>query len=180
MELNYTSAEKESESLLTIKSVRVGGDDKSDALMLLLGKTDAHSTLVFCNHREAVNRISEQLTRCKVEHGVYHGGMEQPERERMLIKFRNGSVNILITTDLAARGLDIPEVDAIIHYQLPNTEEVMIHRNGRTARMHASGTAYFLLGADDYLPKFLSAVPEEVTLPKSCPLPNPVNGKHYI
>ena len=95
----------------------------------------------------------------------------------MLIKFRNGSVNILITTDLAARGLDIPEVDAIIHYQLPNTEEVMIHRNGRTARMHASGTAYFLLGADDYLPKFLSAVPEEVTLPKSCPLPKPGEWK---
>lgn len=173
VELNYTSVEYESESLLTIKSVRVGGNDKLEALMLLLGMTNAHSTLVFCNHREAVNRISEQLTKNKVEHGVYHGGMEQPDRERMLIKFRNGSINILITTDLAARGLDIPEVDAIIHYQLPNSEEIMIHRNGRTARMHAVGSAYFLLDTNDYLPKFLNLKPEEVMLPESLTLPKP-------
>jgi len=177
VELNYSSDEHESESLLTIKSVRVGGNDKLEALMLLLGITGANSTLVFCNHREAVNRISEQLIKNKVEHGVYHGGMEQPERERMLIKFRNGSVNILITTDLAARGLDIPEVDAIIHYQLPNSEEIMIHRNGRTARMHAVGTAYFLLDTDDYLPKFLIIKPEEVVLPESLTLPKPCEWK---
>jgi ATP-independent RNA helicase DbpA len=132
---------------------------------------------VFCNHREAVDRISEQLTRNKVEHGFYHGGLEQMNREKMLIKFRNGSINLLITTDLAARGLDIPEVDAIIHYQLPNTEAVMIHRNGRTARMHSAGTAYFLLDADDYLPKFLTVIPDEEELPKALTLPKPCEWK---
>jgi ATP-independent RNA helicase DbpA len=177
VELNYTAGQQESKSLLVIKSVRVKGDDKLEALMLLLGKIDAKSTLVFCNHREAVDRISEQLTRNKVEHGFYHGGLEQMNREKMLIKFRNGSINLLITTDLAARGLDIPEVDAIIHYQLPNTEAVMIHRNGRTARMHSAGTAYFLLDADDYLPKFLTVIPDEEELPKALTLPKPCEWK---
>ena len=177
VELNYTAGQQESKSLLVIKSVRVKGDDKLEALMLLLGKIDAKSTLVFCNHREAVDRISVQLTRNKVEHGFYHGGLEQMNREKMLIKFRNGSINLLITTDLAARGLDIPEVDAIIHYQLPNTEAVMIHRNGRTARMHSAGTAYFLLDADDYLPKFLTVIPDEEELPKALTLPKPCEWK---
>lgn len=173
VELNYTATQPAAKSQLQLKSVRVKGDDKLEALMRLLGKTGAQSTLVFCNHREAVSRISEQLTQNKVEHGVYHGGLEQIDREKMLIKFRNGSINILITTDLAARGLDIPEVDAIIHYQLPHAEEIMIHRNGRTARMHASGTAYFLLDTDDYLPKFLTTAPEEEELPETLTLPKP-------
>jgi superfamily II DNA/RNA helicase len=177
VELNFTAGHQVSESLLVIKSVRVKGCDKLEALMLLLGKINAKSTLVFCNHREAVSRISEQLTRSRVEHGFYHGGLEQTDREKVLIKFRNGSINILITTDLAARGLDIPEVDAIIHYQLPNTAAMMIHRNGRTARMHSAGTAYFLLDADDYLPKFLPVIPEEVELPKSLTLPKPGEWK---
>jgi superfamily II DNA/RNA helicase len=175
--LNFTAGHQESTSLLVIKYVRVKGEDKIEALMLLLGKIDAKSTLVFCNHREAVNRVSEQLTRNKVAHGFYHGGMEQTDREKTLIKFRNGSINILITTDLASRGLDIPEVDVVIHYQLPNSETVMIHRNGRTARMHNAGTAYFLLDADDYLPTFLLVSPEEFTLPESLTLPKPCAWK---
>jgi len=125
-----------------VKAVRVEGDDKLEALMLLLWeKINSKSTIVFCNHRDAVNRISEQLALHKVDHGYYHGGLEQIDREKTLIKLRNGSINLLITTDLAARGLDIPEIDAVIHYQFPATEDVMIHRNGRTARMNANGTA---------------------------------------
>lgn len=91
------------------------------------------------------------MTSRNVEHGIYHGGLDQIDREKVLIKLRNGSIQLLLTTDLAARGLDIPEIDAIIHYQLPTTEDIMIHRNGRTARMHANGTAYFLLEEKDYL-----------------------------
>jgi len=78
---------------------------------------------------------------------------------------------------LAARGLDIPEIEAIIHYQLPATEDIMIHRNGRTARMHANGTAYFLLDADDYLPKFLTITPEEAELTKTLTFPKPCEWK---
>jgi superfamily II DNA/RNA helicase len=180
VELNFTAGHQVSESLLVIKSLRVKGCDKLEALMLLLGKINAKSTLVFCNHREAVNRISEQLTRSRVEHGHYHGGLEQTDREKVLIKFRNGSINILITTDLAARGLDIPEVDAIIHYQLPNTKDVMIHRNGRTARMQNAGTAYFLLDTDEYLPGFLHVTPEEVELPKTLTLPKSGEWKTMV
>ncbi len=164
--LNYTTEHEELKSSLVLKFVRVPGDDKVDALMLLLGKTGSHSTIVFCNHREAVDRISENLQQFKVAHGVYHGGLDQTDREKTIIKLRNGSINILITTDLAARGLDIPEIEFIIHYQLPASEAIMTHRNGRTARMKATGTAYFLLDHDDHLPKFLSVPPQEEALPK--------------
>lgn len=170
-ELNFSDNEKKPISKLKLKWVRVRGDDKLEALMLLLGNTGAKSTIVFCNHRESVDRISEQLYRLKVDHGYYHGGLEQINREKTLIKLRNGSINLLISTDLAARGLDIPEIEAVIHYQMPMTEDAMIHRNGRTARMNASGTAYFLLDQDDYLPPFLKEEPEEEELPRKLTLP---------
>lgn len=172
--LNYATQHKELSSSLKLKSVQVEGDDKLEALMLLLGKTSPGQVIVFCNHREAVNRISEQLTIHKVAHAFYHGGLEQIDREKTLIKFRNGSASILVTTDLAARGLDIPEVAAVIHYQLPATEEVMIHRNGRTARMNATGTAYFLLDVEDRLPTFITTSPPLESLPKKLVLPKPV------
>jgi superfamily II DNA/RNA helicase len=70
--------------------------------------------------------------------------MDQDERERALIQFRNGSISYLVTTDLAARGLDIPEMNHVIHYHLPSKEDEFTHRNGRTARMLASGTAYIV------------------------------------
>lgn len=177
VELNYSVLQPELKSALVIKSVKVTGDDKLYALMLLLGHINAQSTIVFCNHREVVTRISQQLTLHHVEHGFYHGGMDQTDREKTLIKLRNGSINILITTDLAARGLDIPEIEAVIHYQFPATEEIMIHRNGRTARMHAGGTAYFLLDQDDYLPTFITITPEVEELPKTLKLPKPCQWK---
>jgi ATP-independent RNA helicase DbpA len=98
--------------------------------------------------------------------------MDQEERERALIKYRNGTYRTLVTTDLASRGLDIPEIGAVIHYQLPGTEEVFTHRNGRTARMKADGTAFLLLSADDYLPVFLKESPELLELPSENELPS--------
>jgi ATP-independent RNA helicase DbpA len=175
--LNYTTKHPHLNSALVVKSVRVKGDDKLEGLMLLLGKLTAKSTIVFCNHREAVDRISQQLKIHKVDHGFYHGGMDQIDREKTLIKLRNGSIKILITTDLASRGIDIPEIEAVIHYQMPTTEDVMIHRNGRTARMNASGTVYFLLNIEDHLPKFLTIRPEEEELPTELVLPAPCEWK---
>ena len=78
-------------------------------------------------------------------------GWEQDERERALIKFRNQSCPVLVCTDLGSRGLDIPEVKHIVHFQLPDKEDAFIHRNGRTARMAADGNAYVF--REDY-PKF--------------------------
>lgn len=140
---------------LKLKKITVPADEKLDYLFRLLSKIGSKNTLVFCNHRETVDRISDLLFENGLGHDVFHGGMEQFDREKALLKFRNGSHRILITTDLAARGLDIPEVEHIVHYQLPYTEDAYIHRNGRTARMHAKGTAYAILTTEEnykYLP----------------------------
>lgn len=171
--LNYSTLNEGFRSALILKSVKVNGDDKTEALIALLCKYSPGTTLVFCNHRDAVARISEQLTIYKIIHGVYHGGLDQAEREKVLIKLRNGSIQILITTDLASRGLDIAETSLVVHYQLPATEDVMIHRNGRTARMSADGTAIFLLDQNDLLPEFVKPIPIEEDLPEKIVLPRP-------
>ncbi|NVO19320.1 MAG: DEAD/DEAH box helicase [Bacteroidetes bacterium] len=156
---------------LKLKAVVSEGRDKLDALFSLICKLGHSTTLVFCNHREAVERISELLDDKGLVHGIYHGGLEQEERERALIKFRNGSHRILITTDLASRGLDIPEIENVIHYQFPTTADSFMHRNGRTARMHARGTAYLIMGEGDHLPVFLKEKPEYVDLTLNPSLP---------
>ena len=137
---------------LQLKKVETTAADKLDTLFQLICKIGNQRTLIFCNHRETVDRISDLLIDKDLAHDIFHGGMEQDERERALLKFRNGSIKILITTDLAARGLDIPEVECIIHYQLPYTEDAFLHRNGRTARMNAKGTAYLVIADDEKYP----------------------------
>ena len=150
---------------LKLKSIKSAGKDKTEALLALICKIGRAPTLVFCNHRDAVERISELLKNKGVGHDIFHGGMEQEDRERALIKFRNGTHHLLITTDLASRGLDIPEVQNVVHYQSATTENVFIHRNGRTARMHANGTAYLILAEDEKLPSYLNEAPEIEELP---------------
>ncbi|HEV7230544.1 MAG TPA: DEAD/DEAH box helicase [Bacteroidia bacterium] len=158
---------------LELKMVKATGKDKLEALFGLICKIGNKPSLVFCNHRDAVERISEILASREIAHGVFHGGMEQDERERSLIKFRNGSHHLLITTDLASRGLDIPAIENVIHYQLAPTENVFVHRNGRTARMKAEGTAYLVLGAEEYVPSYITEPPVEETLPSKQALPEP-------
>lgn len=169
IELNFLDKDT-SASGLKLKAVIADAADRLDALFALICRIGNKATLVFCNHREAVERISELLLEKGVIHDVFHGGMEQPDREKALIKFRNGSSQLLITTDLASRGLDIPEIEFIIHYQLPHTKEAFLHRNGRTARMHADGTAYLLLSPDQH-PDFLGNMPEIEKLPGKIVLP---------
>jgi superfamily II DNA/RNA helicase len=171
IELNYLHTNVETG--LEVKYVRAGGKDKLDVLFALICKLGNEPSLVFCNHREAVDRISELLRDKHLPHDVFHGGMEQDERERALIKFRNGSHHLLITTDLASRGLDIPEIRNVIHYQLPVNETVFTHRNGRTARMHAEGTSYLVLGEAEYLPSFIQGKPTEEKMPAKNQLPPP-------
>jgi ATP-independent RNA helicase DbpA len=159
---------------LKFRRVLSGAADKLDTLFSLICKLGNRSTLVFCNHREAVERISGVLWHMGLDHGIFHGGMEQDDREKALLKFRNGSYRILITTDLASRGLDIPEIENVIHYQLPQNEEAFVHRNGRTARMNAKGTAYILLTEDEN-PAFLTdnteleEVKENINVPENTP-----------
>ncbi|MGV4414032.1 DEAD/DEAH box helicase [Chryseobacterium sp. T1] len=137
---------------IQFKKVITTSEEKLDALFNLVCKIGNKRTLIFCNHRDAVDRISDLLKEKGIERETFHGGMDQDDRERALLKFRNDSARILITTDLAARGLDIPEVESIVHYQLPPKEDAFIHRNGRTARMNAKGFAYLIMKEDDNFP----------------------------
>lgn len=134
----------EEKTNLSMKMVVSKEKDKINTLFNLICSLKSQSAIIFCNHRDAAERISDTLNEKGIYATYYHGGMDQDERERALIQFRNGSVSYLITTDLAARGLDIPEMKHVIHYHLPSKEDEFTHRNGRTARMLASGTAYIL------------------------------------
>jgi superfamily II DNA/RNA helicase len=136
--------EQEERTNLAMKMVVSKEKDKIGSLFNLICALKSQSALVFCNHRDAAERISDTLNAKGIYSTYYHGGMDQDERERALIQFRNGSMSYLITTDLAARGLDIPEMNHVIHYHLPSKEDEFTHRNGRTARMLASGTAYVI------------------------------------
>ena len=130
---------------LTFSKVVCPAEEKLEAVIQLIGKIGKDTILIFCNHRDAVARISETLTNKGVANGAFHGGLLQEDRERALMKFRNRSCHILISTDLAARGLDIPEIGHVIHYQIPEKEDAFIHRNGRTARMKAKGKVYIMV-----------------------------------
>lgn len=134
----------EEKTNLSMKMVVSKEKDKINTLFNLICSLKSQSAIIFCNHRDAAERISDTLNEKGIYATYYHGGMDQDERERALIQFRNGSVSYLITTDLAARGLDIPEMKHVIHYHLPSKEDEFTHRNGRTARMLSSGTAYII------------------------------------
>lgn len=146
---------------IQLRKVMTISEEKLDTLFHLICKIGNKRTLIFCNHREAVDRISELLKDKGIDRETFHGGMEQDERERALLKFRNDSARVLITTDLAARGLDVPEVESIVHYQLPPKEDAFIHRNGRTARMNAKGFVYLIMTEEENFPFIKNDVPVE-------------------
>ncbi|AKD56469.1 DEAD/DEAH box helicase [Spirosoma radiotolerans] len=168
------AAETDDPAGLTTKLVYSESKDKIDTLFSLLCSLNSESALIFCNHRDASERTSELLAERGIHSLVYHGGMEQADRERALIQFRNGSTRYLVTTDLAARGLDIPEMKHVIHYHLPLQEHEFTHRNGRTARMQATGTAYVILSRDEAPPAYLAADSlDELHLSAKTNLPEP-------
>ncbi len=169
VELNYLTPD--SQERLTLKLVRSENKDKLETLFRLLCRLGNSPTLVFCNHRESVERVSRYLSEQLISNVFFHGGLEQDERERALIKFRNKSHHLLITTDLAARGLDIPEIENIVHYHIAPTEREFLHRNGRTARMNALGTTYLILSDAENPPAYLKDLPEFEALPEENVLP---------
>lgn len=158
-------------SQLQIKKVLSSTKDKLETLLDLISHLGNQNGIIFCNFKDSIERVSDFLSENGISHGVFHGGMEQTDRERSLIKFRNGTHQILLATDLAARGIDVPELKFIIHYHLPVRSEEFTHRNGRTARMNSEGTAYVLHFEKDTLPDFVGNLPVE-KLPLS-PLPRP-------
>ena len=143
------------QSKLLIKKVISEDKNKLQALLNLVHHVGKKPGIIFCNFKNSIEYVSDYLTNNNIQHGCFHGGMEQIERERVLIKFRNGTYQLIIATDLASRGLDIPELQYIIHYQLPLRLEEFTHRNGRTARMNNTGTAFVLQWKNEYLAEFI-------------------------
>lgn len=153
--LDYT-ADSTLDQRLTLKSVVSPERDKVETLARLLSSLGTEQSIVFVAHRESAERIANLLNSEKFSCVVYHGGMEQDRRERALYRFRAAAATTLVSTDLAARGLDIPGVRHIIHYHLPLDEAAFTHRSGRTARWEDHGTAYLILGPDEHLPAFIT------------------------
>ena len=129
--------------------------DKLETLRQLLLSLDGGKTIVFANFRESVERIYQSLHKAGFSVGIYHGALDQQQRETAVAMLNNGSINILISTDLASRGLDIDTVEHIVHYHLPINEQTYIHRNGRTARVDALGNAYVITAPDEPLPEWI-------------------------
>lgn len=150
--LNYLGLKT---SKLTLKTVVSPAKNKLNTLLQLLNHIGNQQGIVFCNFKDSIQVVSDYLAGKNISHGCFNGGMEQKDRERSLIKFRNGTNQLLIATDLAARGIDVPEMKYIIHYELPMYQEEFIHRNGRTARVSAKGTAYVLKWKSERLPEFI-------------------------
>lgn len=170
--LDFTS-DNEGKSNLSIKTVISEEKDKINTLFRLICSLGSESALIFCNHRDAAERISDLLNARGIYSTYYHGRMDQEERERALIQFRNGSVSYLVTTDLAARGLDIPEMKHVIHYHLPMKEDEFTHRNGRTARMTASGTAYVIVRESEKKLDYIDYNQEVFDIANTVSLPEP-------
>ncbi|RYY39581.1 MAG: DEAD/DEAH box helicase [Chitinophagaceae bacterium] len=156
---------------LTLQALRASEKDKLDTLfryLCLLGRGPA---IIFLNHRESVERTASYLREAGIAAGWYHGALEQREREVALARFRNGSDPFLVTTDLAARGLDIPHIRAVVHYHIPNSESEFTHRNGRTARADASGTAVLIVSPGEDIPEYITGPVDFIELPEDLQLP---------
>ncbi|MGO2359193.1 DEAD/DEAH box helicase [Mesonia sp.] len=164
--INYLK--EKASSKLALKTVVSPDKNKLKTLLELLEHIGHEPGIIFCNLKESIAQVSSFLERNNVNHACFSGGMEQKDRERALIKFRNGTCQVLIATDLAARGIDIPEMKYIIHYELPRHEEEFTHRNGRTARVNSKGTAYVSKWKDQALPEFIKGS-AQINISKKAP-----------
>ena len=154
-ELDFLDEKHRVDERITVWHVKSPEKDKLGSLLSLLGCISGGRTMIFVNYRESVERVCDYLREHDMPAGMYHGGLEQIDREKAVTLFNNGTCKLLVTTDLAARGLDVTDVENIIHYHLPASAEVYTHRNGRTARMEATGEAYVITGPGEALPAFI-------------------------
>ncbi len=158
----YINYLHEKTSQLKIKTIVSTPKDRMQTLVKALSKIGNEPGIIFCNYKDTIQDVSDFLEENGISHSCFFGGMEQVDRERALIKFRNGSSQLLLATDLAARGIDIPELKFILHFQLPLKKEEFTHRNGRTARMNKNGTAYVMVWDNQPLPDFIAELKPEV------------------
>lgn len=156
--LDYATGEDAARPDVLFERVDSPSADKLETLDALLRDLQDGRVIVFVNHRDAAERVYRHLLERKFPAGLYHGGLEQDVRERALVLLANGTTPVLVSTDLASRGLDIDSVGAVVHYHLPVSEEAMTHRNGRTGRMGASGRAFAIISDTDKVPDFFPAL----------------------
>ena len=169
--LNFLPENPTENESLRINTLLSDDKDKLQTLLQLICYCNNTSTIIFCNHREAVERTSAFLNDQGIINVFYHGGMEQLEREVALTKFKNATSDILVTTDLASRGLDIANIRNIVHYHLPHVEAEFTHRNGRTARMHTTGNVYVIWSEEEKLPEYITKDAATFELPEKLSLP---------
>ena len=163
--VDFLPEEEQTSERVTLYEVKSPQKDKLETLRnLLLGFGD-ESSIVFLNYRDSVERVNNYLTEQGFVTSFFHGGLEQKQREAALYRFSNGSANVLVATDLASRGLDIPDIQNIIHYHMPESEEGYIHRVGRTARWDKQGRAFFITGLEEHIPEYVEGNIEEYSLP---------------
>jgi len=153
--------EIKTDAKLSVKTVVSPSKNKLKALLDIINYNRNQPGIVFCNLKDSIETVSDFLTKHHISFGCFSGGMDQKDRERSLIKFRNGTYQVIVATDLAARGIDIPEVKYIVHYELPVHSDDFIHRNGRTARVAEKGTAYVIKWEKENLPDFIKNSPVE-------------------
>ena len=124
---------------------------KMDALCRVLDSQGFRKALVFCSTKRSVDEVTVHLQTRGYQSDALHGNLAQPQRDRVMARFRSGSIEILVATDVAARGIDVDDVDAVINYDIPNDVENYVHRIGRTGRAGRAGKAFtFVTGRDQY------------------------------
>lgn len=160
--------------------VRSPQKDKIETLHKLLCSLGGQQSVVFVNYREAAERVARLLVDQGHSVAMFHGGMEQQDRETALSLFGNHSVNILISTDLAARGIDIPTLQNVIHYHLAQNAEAYTHRCGRTARWSANGNSYIIISPEETTPPYCSNCTEATPLDNTPPPAKPLWTTLYI
>lgn len=172
--LDFLESAKNPSERTTVWQVKSEEKDKLAALRTLLYSIPQGKTIIFANNRDAVSRIYQNLKDNQISASIYHGALEQMDREKAIAMFNNESYPILVSTDLGSRGLDIKEVKNIIHYHLPVSQESYTHRNGRTARVDKTGDVYILTHQDEQLPDFVT-IDETFNLPEKCEQKSIVN-----
>lgn len=180
--LDYLMEEEQVPDRVVLYEVKSPVKDKLETLRSLLCELGDQQSIVFLNYRDAVERVDDYLCRQGFATSAFHGGMEQKQREDALYKFSNGSANIFVSTDLASRGLDIPDIQNIIHYHLPQNEQELVHRVGRTARWDKEGRAFFIVGPEETMPEFIDGEVEvyDISRPSVLVPPSPKNATLYI
>ena len=180
--IDFLPDDEQTSERITLYEVHSPQKDKLETLkQLLLGFGDA-SSIVFLNYRESVERVNSYLVEQGFTTSCFHGGLEQRQREDALYRFSNGSANVLVSTDLASRGLDIPNIENIIHYHLPESEDGYIHRVGRTARWDATGRSFFILNSEEHIPEYVEGdvVPYAEAVPQLTEPAQPKMATIYI